>query len=177
MDGGGTAKGVSRDSRFLVWLPSGLGATAGTQKTQVSRGQQQVPSGPCKLSVQPKAANRDSEAQEGCWGWRSALISLAKSQSHQRGWAPLGSPRQDPEKPHCAQGTWRSLHKTPGEATEVGREQAAEVRFKKLGVTSCQMLWRPRKIWKGLSVFSTKRPLAPLGEHGQWRGCRGQSHV
>lgn len=33
------------ESRFLVWLLSDLGATAGKKK-QVCRGQQQVPSGP-----------------------------------------------------------------------------------------------------------------------------------
>lgn len=44
------AKGESRNrSRFLVWHPSDLGATAGAQKRQVCRGQQ-VPLG-CERSV------------------------------------------------------------------------------------------------------------------------------
>lgn len=42
---------------------------------------------------------------------------------------------QDPEKPHCT-GEWRSLHRTPEEATEVGGETAIEVRFQELGVVS-----------------------------------------
>lgn len=61
-----------------------------------------------------------------------------------------GSPQQDPEKPHCAWGEWRSLQRTPeGEATEVGRETAAEVQFKKLGVISPVRCRDPVRYEKG----------------------------
>lgn len=68
----------------------------------------------CEGACAPKGGRTSSEAQEGCWGWKSTLTSLAKSQSHEHGRAP-GSPGQDPEKPHCV-GEWRRLHRTPEEA-------------------------------------------------------------
>lgn len=94
----GDVKEESRDKKVSVLAPSDLGATAGTPK---ETGSQRTAGATwaVKGARAPKGGRTGSEAREGGWGWKSTLTSLAKSRSHERGRAPPGSPRQDPENP------------------------------------------------------------------------------